>query len=392
MTYSLSLHQRRAVENLSNGKILRGDVGAGKSLTALGYYLSKETPRDIYVITTAKKRDSHDWEREAKRIGLPSRVSLVVDSWNNISRYTEIRDAFFIFDEQRLVGSGAWVRSFLKIAKINRWILLTATPGDTWVDYAPVFIANGFYKNHTQFLTRHAVYSRYTKYPKVDRYVEVGHLEKLRRLILVEMPFERDTVRHIEHIPVAHDPAAFARVREKRWNVFDDRPIKDVGELFYVMRKVVNTAPSRVGFLRGLLEKHPRIIVFYNFDYELKILREFGEEAEALGMAVGELNGHRHDPLPKTDRWLYFVQYLAGAEGWNCTETNAMVFYSMSYSYRMMEQAKGRIDRMNTPFIHLFYYILVSDSMIDGAIRKSLVSKRSFNEAAFYKTSFPAFV
>lgn len=393
MVSELKPHQRKAVDKLKNGRILYGGVGSGKTRTALHYYMEKEAPREIVVITTAKKRDSLDWEGEAASLGIGTRdgVSLAgvltVDSWNNIGKYTGVKDAFFIFDEQRLVGSGAWTKSFLSIVKANRWILLSATPGDTWLDYIPVFVANGFYKNRTEFKREHVVYSSYSKFPKVERYVGVGRLVKYRNELLVHMPYTRKTVRISKDVKVDYDTEIFEKVVKKRWHVYENRPLKDVAELFRVMRLVVNTDGSRLAKLQSLMEQHPRLIVFYNFDYELDLLRSIVDvdqdrTADTPPPVVAEWNGHKHEPIPDGDSWVYLVQYYAGAEGWNCTATDAMVFYSLNYSYKVTEQAKGRIDRMNTLYTELYYYFLISDSLIDKAIRKALLHKESFNESS----------
>jgi hypothetical protein len=379
--HQLHDHQKKAVKKLDNGKILFGGVGTGKSITAAAYYMEREAPKDVYVITTAKKRDSLDWEKEFARFGVTRHPdatvagTLKVDSWNNIGRYKDVRGAFFILDEQRLVGSGAWVKAFLAIAKHNRWILLSATPGDTWLDYAPVFIANGYYKNITEFKREHAVYSYYGKFPRLERWLNVGRLVRLRNNLLVEMPYFRHTVRHIQEINCEYDRDKFEEVVKKRWNPFEDRPLRDAGEVFLAMRKVVNSSSSRLSTVRSLMKKHPRLVVFYNFDYERDALLSL-----ASSTTIREWSGHRHEEVPDTERWVYIVQYQAGAEGWNCTTTDAMVFYSLTYSYKNWHQAFGRIDRLNTTFTDLFYYVLMSDSVIDKAIYKALKEKRNFNE------------
>lgn len=377
-------HQQEAVEKLSNGSILWGGVGTGKSIVAAAYYMKEEAPKDVFVITTAKKRDSLDWEGEFAKFGVGTRPdgtlagTLTVDSWNNIGKYAKVRGAFFIFDEQRIVGSGQWASKFVEIAKHNRWILLSATPGDTWLDYIPVFVANGFYKNRTEFKRQHVVYNTYTKFPKVDRYVEVARLVRHRNNILVEMPYVRHTTRVSKDVSVEYDKTLFEEVLKKRWHVFENRPIRGVPELFHVLRRITATHPTRLEAVRTLLGIHPKLIVFYNFDYELERLRQLSDS-----VTVSEWNGHKHEPVPDTDRWLYLVQYAAGAEGWNCVATDAMAFYSLTYSYKMWAQAHGRIDRLNTPFLKLFYYTLRSDSVIDRAVARALKEKRSFNESKF---------
>lgn len=377
----LMQHQKDAVRNLATGKILYGGVGTGKSLTAIAYYVEKESPKDIYIITTAKKRDSLDWQGEAAKFGIGSERNatlhgrVFVDSWNNISKYIKIEDAFFIFDEQRVVGTGTWVRSFYEITKRNNWILLSATPGDTWLDYIPVFVANGLYKNAAQFKREHVVYATYSKYPKVVRYLGTAVLEKYRNMLLVEMPYKKHTIRHIEEVYLDYDEANYQKVMKDRWHIYEDRPIKDAGELFRMMRKVVASSPERFNYIRDLLSVHRRIIIFYNFDYELEILRMLVDY-----VPLGEWNGHRKQPIPDTESWVYLVQYVSGAEGWNCTKTDAMVFYSLTYSYKNFMQAQGRIDRLDTKYTNLHYYVLTSKASIEGGIRQSLDEKETFNE------------
>lgn len=392
---------------MKNGCILNGDVGTGKSITAIAYYFLKacrggiryngfgdykpmEKPMDLYIITTAKKRDNLDWEEECAPFNLSSNwelspygVQVYVDSWNNIEKYKGVENAFFIFDEQRLVGSGSWVKAFLGIAKSNQWILLSATPGDTWMDYCPVFIANGFFKHKTDFIDKHVVWKRFAKYPAIDRYIDTGVLQRYRRRITVYMPYPRHTTRHIKYVPVRYDEAQFDKVWKKRWNVFEDRPLKDVGELFIVARKLVNSHPSRLLAISKLLDEHDRLIVFYNFNYELEDLRTLGK---LHGVKSAEWNGHKHENVPKDSKWIYLVQYTAGAEGWNCITTDAMAFFSLNYSYKINHQAKGRIDRLNTPYTDLYYYILRSNALIDKAIMKSILQKKSFNEKDLVKS------
>lgn len=513
---------------MHDGCVLWGGVGTGKTITALAYSMLRHADRHIVVITTAKKRDSGDWSDEAGLLGIPF-DQIEVSSWNKIGDYVDRKDTFFIFDEQRLVGTGAWVKFFYKIAKTNPWILLSATPGDTWSDYAPMFIANGYYKNITEFRNTHAVYSRYSAFPKIERYIGEGRLVKYRDHLLVEMPMERHTTRHMHDVEVDFDKDTLDIVRKKRWNVYDEVPLKNAAELFSVMRKVVSTDPSRKQALRSLIGSHPRLIVFYNYNYELEIMRDLlteiqetidqdtesqnsskfkkksnglylptestevestnknlliGQKSSIDGETLGrqeqdiieskvcpitpsteppwqtnptpdwtetyddfgttiktrtltelsgsstisskrlaesklwspptvelsnellakslkdsvssdlpnplklsasggsfgwaEWNGHKHEPIPDTDRWVYLVQYASGSEGWNCITTDAMAFWSLTYSWKQFQQAQGRIDRMNTPFTDLHYYIMMTDSMAEKPVKMSLDKKRDF--------------
>ena len=389
-------HQKKAIDKMHNGCILVGGVGSGKSRTALAYFWKYETarmkrPKPLYIITTARKRDSLDWEGEAAYFCIskdPNNTTcqFVVDSWNNLHKYVNVEKAFFIFDEQRVVGSGAWVKAFLKVCSKNRWILLSATPGDTWMDYIPVFIANGFYKNRTHFITRHVVFSRFSKYPKVERYIDSGYLEELKDRVVVDMPFERSTESHSIKTKCQFDKTTFMRIYRGRWNPFESRPIMQAGEWCYLMRKCVNRDLSRLEACLDIFEEKKKVIIFYNFNYELEILKDgFDEYLFGQDIEVSEYNGHRHETVPEGDSWVYLVQYQAASEAWNCTTTDTIIFYSLNYSYKIMEQAAGRINRLDTPYHHLYYYLLYSESSIDRSILTALRNKKDFNASRMYK-------
>lgn len=373
----LRSHQEKALERLKSGKVLVGGVGSGKSFVGASWALKQPNSGGIVVITTARKRDSLEWVGEFAMAG-SGMEGITVDSWNNISKYADARDTVFIFDEQRVVGSGVWVKSFLKIAKHNKWILLSATPGDTWLDYVPLFLANGFYKNKTEFYEDHVVWDRFARYPRVKRFVAVHRLEKLRRRILVEMPMTRHTVRNRVYVPVRYRVVEYNEIMKKRFDPYKKEPIASAGELCYVLRRCVNQDRDRLDAVRSILKKRSRIIVFYNFDYELDALRELSDTC-----VVKEWNGHKHEPVPDGERWVYLVQYASGAEAWNCTVTDTVVFYSLNYSWKVMEQCEGRIDRMNTPYTNLWYYCLESEAAIDQSIKSSLARKKKFNEKVF---------
>ena len=396
MGISLYKHQQDAIKKMRNGCILCGDVGSGKSRTGLAYYFIQQggklepyekmnNPKRLYIITTARKRDEQEWEGELVPFLLSSSQNeydfdVVIDSWNNIKKYIEVKDAFFIFDEQRVVGSGAWVKAFYKITKSNEWILLSATPGDTWMDYIPVFVANGFYKNRTAFINEHVIYDYRMKFPKVDRYINTGRLLRLRNRILVDMEFERSTIIHHEDVFVDYDSRAYKDLFKYRWNNEKGEPIENASELCYEARKIVNSHPSRLNMVYNIAIEKNKVIIFYNFDYELELLHQLFDESV---FTVAEWNGHKHQPVPESTHWVYFVQYTAGSEAWNCITTDTIIFFSQNYSYKVMKQASGRINRLNTPYKDLYYYHLKSRSGIDVAISKALKSKKKFNETRF---------
>lgn len=374
-------HQIEALKKLKSGSILNGGVGSGKTITSLIFYKENFKHLDLYVITTAKKRDTGDWEEDASKIGVTIKA---VDSWSNIQNYISMTNCFFIFDEQRVVGYSTWGKSFIKICKSNKWILLTATPGDTWMDYMTTFIANGFYRNKSDFIDQHVEFDQWVKYPKIKTYHNVSKLMRHRREILVPMDFQRSTVRKRKYIHSAYDEDKYKIIMNDRWNIFKEEPIETGSELMSCLRKITSTDQDRIFNAKVLIDIHPRIIVFYNFNYERDILLNIVNE---LDKPYGEWNGHNHDDIPDTDEWVYIVQYTAGAEGWNCISTNVILFYSMNYSFKIIEQAEGRIDRLNTEFKELHYYYLLSNSKSDKNIFKAVKDKKKFNENAWIKRS-----
>lgn len=339
-------------------------------------------PVDLYVITTPKKRDDLDWPKEAARFGISTNpeasmggITLIVDSWNNIKKHTKVQDAFFIFDEQRAIGSGVWSKSFIAIAKRNRWVMLSATPADRWMDLVPVFIAKGFYKNKTQFVREHVVYSPYTKYPSIRMYLDIPTLKRHRDETFVIMPFKRRTKTNIVDVPVMYDREATKLLKKTEWNPYKDYPIRNHPEYVHVLRRLIYSHASRISELIKIHIKAKRLIIFYNFNYELDIMREgFANLTE-----VSEHNGHNHDPVPTGDNWVYLVQYISGSEAWECFSTNHMAFYSANPSYRATIQAMGRINRMTTTYKNLYYYRLMSESAPDKGMMKSFGNKEDFN-------------
>lgn len=405
MAFKLRDHQLDALERMKNGCILCGGVGSGKSRTAIAYYYKEQgggvnqlrrmiQPKDLYIITTARKRDTEEWEGELIPFLLSTKPEInsyknkiVVDSWNNIGKYANIEGAFFIFDEQRVVGYGPWAKAFIKIAHANDWILLSATPGDKWIDYMAVFIANGFYKNKTQFVERHVTYKRYCSHQEIDhdKYRDKGRLRYLRDYILIDMDYKKQTMSHHENIFINYDNLLYKTVMRSRWNPYSNEPIVNASALCNVLRRVVNSDPSRIEKVIELVKERDRVIIFYNFDFELEILRnaEYGSE-----YIVAEWNGHCHQPIPDSEKWVYLVQYTAGAEGWNCILTDTIIFFSQNYSYRTMVQASGRIDRLNTPYHDLYFYHLKSRAPIDIAISRAIEAKRQFNAERFVSKLF----
>jgi len=404
MAIKLKEHQLEALDKMHNGCILCGGVGSGKSITSLAYYYIQngghksvlkggpyrdlKCPKDLYIITTARKRDTYEWEKELARYFMEPHTTryknkIVIDSWNNIKKYINVEDSFFIFDEQRVVGWGAWTKAFLKIAKHNEWILLSATPGDTWNDYKPCFVANGFYRNKTEFEREHIIWSRFSKYPKIDRYVNTGRLMRLRKNTLVPMNYSKPAKSNNIDIWVDFSKTEYNRINKDRFDYEKNEPMKSASEVCFALRKSINSDPSRIIAVLELIEKHPKTIIFYNYDYELDILKDTLKQLESDDFEVAEYNGHKHQPIPETNRWVYLVQYTAGAEGWNCIKTDTIIFYSQNYSYKIMTQSSGRIDRLNTPFKDLYYYHIKSHAPMDRAISIALANKKKFNEYNF---------
>ncbi len=399
MNTELYPHQLEALDRMHNGCVLNGKVGSGKSRTALAYvymselggslringkgeYKKPTTPKDIYIITTAKKRDTHEWEAEVAYFCLPKTINVVIDSWNNIQKYQKVYGAVFIFDEQRVVGRGAWVKAFLKIAKKNHWILLSGTPGDTYMEFVPVLIANGFYKNRSQFNAEHVVLKPWIKFPTVDHYINTKRLDFYISQVMVTMKYVNEKAKHVIEIPCDYNKELYKKILKNRWDFFDDEPIEDVGKLCYLLRRVCNDDNSRYLSLGEIISSKTKVIVFYNFNYELERLRVFFQKQ---GFEIGEWNGQLHTDLPTGEKWAYLCQYTAACEGWNCQTTDTIIFFSQNYSYKITEQAAGRIDRINSPFKDLYYYHLRSTAPIDLAIKRALALKRNFNEKIFMK-------
>lgn len=375
-------YQRKAVDRLHNGSVLCGKVGSGKSLTGLFYYMENHIDKPLYIITVAKKRNDREWHRDFEALGIDG----VVDSWNNIEKYTDVKDAFFIFDEQRAIGYGKWGMAFIHIARKNNWIMLTATPGDVWMDWMCIFIANNFYRNKTDFVDQHVEYNPYSKFPQIRRYHKTDKLERFRKYLAVPMQDFRTTKLNRKYINADFDKDLYKSVVKTRFNPYTEEPIMNASEFTQVLRRIVNTSERRRIHAKQEIVTRDKVIVFYNYTYELDILKEICQE---LDRAYYQWNGQKHEAIPDAETWVYLVQYTAGAEGWNCITTDTILFYSLNYSYRIMEQSEGRINRVNTSFENLYYVYLKSPASIDDAIERSIRSKKKFNERNWVESTCP---
>lgn len=375
-------YQRKAVDRLHNGSVLCGKVGSGKSLTGLFYYMENHIDKPLYIITVAKKRNDREWHRDFEALGIDG----VVDSWNNIEKYTDVKDAFFIFDEQRAIGYGKWGMAFIHIARKNNWIMLTATPGDVWMDWMCIFIANNFYRNKTDFVDQHVEYNPYSKFPQIRRYHKTDKLERFRKYLAVPMQDFRTTNLHRKYINADFDKDLYQTVVKTRFNPYTEEPIMNASEFTQVLRRIINTSERRRIHAKQEIMTRDKVIVFYNYTYELDILKGICQE---LDRAYYQWNGQKHEAIPDAETWVYLVQYTAGAEGWNCITTDTILFYSLNYSYRIMEQSEGRINRVNTSFENLYYVYLKSPASIDDAIERSIRSKKKFNERNWVESTCP---
>lgn len=376
MAVTFKDYQKRAINQMHNGCILCGGVGAGKSLTSLGYIDKVYPSGTVYIITPARKRNTGEWFDDIRKNDMDE-TRFVVDSWNNLSKYKDVKDAFFLFDEQKVSGKGTWAKSLIRIAKSNQWILLSATPGDTYDDYATVLIANGFVRNRTTWYDEYCVTKSQPFFHIVD-HKNKDVIDMMIRRIFIKMDYQSDKKRIERVIPIqARSAGEEKEILMTHKAPGAQMPFTTFAAAIAYVRMNCYDKSKKTEALRKIIEKHKKIIVFYNF---LSEKLEIERAAIDANVTINFYNGQRHDPIPDTDEWVYGVQYNSGAEAWNCITTNAMVFYSPNYSYKTMEQAHGRIDRVNSPYECLYYYMLLNELNIDNKVMNALSSKKDFNE------------
>ena len=112
----------------------------------------------------------------------------------------------------------------------------------------------------SQLIRSHVIFNRFVKYPKVEAYIDTWKLTENRQKILVHMHYEKKTKHVIKLMYASYDESLYKFVSEKRWNVYTDKPIKNISELCYVWRKIVNDDKSREDIIGRIIEEKRKVI------------------------------------------------------------------------------------------------------------------------------------
>ena len=124
-----------------------------------------------------------------------------------------------------------------------------------------------------------------------------------------------------------------------------------------------------------------RLIVFYNFNSELKKLKEL---VEAADRPISIINGETKDltAYETESDSVTLIQYQAGAMGLNLQKANKIIYFTLTDKSELFEQSKKRIHRIgqNQP---CFYYLMICKNSVEEVMLKTLEERRDFTDDLF---------
>lgn len=181
--------------------------------------------------------------------------------------------------------------------------------------------------------------------------------------------------------------------KSKPYKTFEKDGYVDCGELEYIsngpaqdmlyLRQLCNSS-EKLDMLRTLVEgTNDRVVVFYNFDIELKVLQQL---CKKLKRPISYINGHEKNLNCYNDceDSITLVQYQSGSAGVNLQKANKMIYYSPPIKSDFYEQSKKRIHRIGQNHKCTYWKLITHDS-IEQQIYSTLAKKQDYTEELFRK-------
>lgn len=153
-------------------------------------------------------------------------------------------------------------------------------------------------------------------------------------------------------------------------------------EMLYERQLCGMYSPAKFKILKDLLESSDdRFIIFYNFDDELKQIKEL---CRKLDRPISIVNGNVKDltQYERKENSITLIQYQAGAMGLNLQKANRIVYFTPTLSSELYEQSKKRIHRIGQTK-PCFYYNLTVTGSIEEKIYATLALRKDYTEKLF---------
>lgn len=126
-----------------------------------------------------------------------------------------------------------------------------------------------------------------------------------------------------------------------------------------------------------------RLIVFYNFEHELKILEDM-MYSDDFRRPVSIVNGFEKDLkcYEECENSVTFIQYQAGAMGLNLQKANKIIYFTPTLNCDLWMQSKKRIHRIGQSK-PCMYYMLVCKNSVEEKIYEALERGVSYTDRLF---------
>lgn len=377
---TLYKYQQEYFKHVKPNYIYDMDTGTGKTIMGLNHHQEYFKDKKLLIVAPASKINEGGWQRTIEE-HYPN-IDYDTCTYNMLSKkYTEYKNYFVIFDEcHRLKNStGVWGKAGYNLTKIaSGFILLSATCiPNGWEDSINYFKMFGLTKNKSQFIKNNAITSIAMGYMEILGWRNEPKLKNMWKTISRRLSKDEATdLPPLVFENIYFKPSNIYKAI-KRDRIYDGIMYDNQMKLRHGLRLNTNLK-NKIEYIKEFVDNtNDNIIIFYNYDEELKLL------LENIDKKIYLCNGTTKD-YPKKSEWdsikntVTLANYKSGSEAVEFTYANIMIYFSPTESYTEYYQSYGRCYR-NGQTKKVTCYKFITNDTIEADIYRALDNKQDFN-------------
>lgn len=377
---NLYSYQEEYFKHVKPNYIYDMDTGTGKTIMGLHHHQTYFKDKPLLIVAPASKINEGGWQRTIDE-HYPN-IEYDTCTYNMLGKkWSQYKDWFVIFDEcHRLKNScGVWGKAGYNLTKISAgFILLSATAiPNGWEDSINYFKMFGLAKNKTQFIRNEAITTMDYGYMEILGWKNENKLKNMWKSISRHLSKDEATDLPPLVFENVYFKASATYKTIKKDRIYNDVLYDNQMKLRHGLRLNTNLK-NKIEYIKDFVDStNDNIIIFYNYDEELKLLKENIDKKTYL------CNGSIKD-YPKKSEWdsikntVTLANYKSGSEAVEFTYANIIVYFSPTESYTEYYQSYGRCYR-NGQTKKVTAYKFITDNTIEADIYKALDSKQDFN-------------